>query len=142
LAALALLSGCGSESGNPGEAADTVTELQILYWPEGTRPSRLGRILGERRLPVGQGKRWTLECDPPGGTHPDSEETCKRLEELDNPFAETPEDEVCTEQYGGPQVASVSGVYRDETVNTRFARDDGCEIGRWQKHAFLIAPEP
>jgi Subtilisin inhibitor-like len=140
LALLAGLVGCGSgeESGGPAEATDAVTELQISIWGRGSRPSRYGRILGERRTPIGKPLSWTLRCDPPGGTFPDPEGGCSGLDKLDQPFAETPEETVCTQQYGGPEVASVSGVYRDETVNTRFSRDDGCEIARWKKHAFLL----
>jgi subtilisin inhibitor-like len=139
---LAVLAGCGSgEGGGPAEATDTVTELQILVWPEGARPNPLGRVLGERRLARGKPKTYRLKCDPPGGTFPDPEAACKKLDQVDHPFNETPEDAVCTEQFGGQQVASISGVYRDETVNTRFSREDGCEIARWDEHAFLLEPE-
>jgi hypothetical protein len=139
---LALLAGCGSEGGGgPAEATDTVTELQILFWKGRTGPNPLGRVLGERRFGRGKPTTWTLTCDPPGGTFPDPEEACNKLDELDRPFVDTPDDAVCTEQFGGEQVAAVSGVYRDETVNTRFSRDDGCEIARWDEHAFLLEPE-
>ena len=50
-------------------------------------------------------------------------------------------DAVCTEQDGGDQLASVQGVYRDEGISTRFDRTDGCEITRWDLHAFLFAPK-
>jgi hypothetical protein len=140
---LAGLIGCGSgEGGGPGAAADSVTELQIFVWERGARPSSLGRILGERRRPAGKPKSWTLRCDPPAGTFPDPKGACDRLDDLDQPFAETPEETACTQQYDGPEVASVSGVYRDETVNTRFSRDDGCEIARWRKHEFLLSGKP
>ena len=142
LAVLAMLAGCGSgDSGGPAEATDTVTELQILVWQSRTRPSALGRVLGERRFGRGKPKTYQLKCDPPGGTLPDPEEACKKLDELDQPFVETPDDAMCTEQFGGEQIAAVSGVYRDETVNTRFSREDGCEIARWDEHAFLLEPE-
>jgi hypothetical protein len=32
-------------------------------------------------------------------------------------------------------------VYRDESVNARFDRTNGCEIARWDKHAFLFKLE-
>jgi hypothetical protein len=134
---LAVLSGCGSDSG-PVEATDSVTDLRIVRW-EDTRPAGgVGRVLGLRRRGVGEAKTWTLRCDPPGGTFPDAESACEQLDELETPFAETPPEVACTEQYGGPELASVQGVYRDETVSTRFERTDGCEIERWAKHAFLF----
>jgi hypothetical protein len=136
----ALLSGCGS-GGGPAEATDTVTDLRLVVW-EDTRPAGgVGRALGLRRRGTGDPKVWTLRCDPPGGSFPDAEEACERLDEVEQPFAETPEDAVCTEQYGGGKLASVQGVYRDESVSTRFDRVNGCEIARWDKHAFLFTPK-
>lgn len=142
LALLAPVTGCGSEGGGgPAEATDTVTELQILVWQSRMRPSALNRVLGERRFGRGKPTTYRLKCDPPGGTFPNPEEACKKLDELDQPFAETPDDAMCTEQFGDEQVASINGVYRDETVNARFSRDDGCEIARWDEHKFLLQPD-
>ena len=45
---------------------------------------------------------------------------------------------VCTEQYGGPQTAVVTGWYKGRAVNTSFKRTDGCEIARWQAAAPLL----
>jgi Subtilisin inhibitor-like len=138
---LAVLAGCGGGGGAPVDAADTVTDLRIVTWTD-TRPAGgVGRVLGLRRRGVGEPKTYSLRCDPPGGTFPDPEEACEKLAELDQPFAETPEDAICTEQYGGDQLASVQGAYRDEGISTRFDRSDGCEISRWDKHAFLFEPK-
>jgi hypothetical protein len=138
LGLLAGVAGCGSGGGEPAEATDAVTDLRIVAW-EDTRPAGgVGRVLGLRRRGVGEAKVWTLRCDPPGGTFPDPEGACEQLDEMEQPFAETPEDAICTEQYGGPQLASIQGVYRDESVTTRFDRTNGCEISRWNKHAFLF----
>jgi hypothetical protein len=140
-ALLAALAGCGSGDGGPADATDSVTDLRIVSWQD-TRPAGgVGRALGLRRRGTGDAKVWTLRCDPPGGTFPDAEQACERLDDLDHPFAETPEDAICTEQYGGPELASIQGVYRDEGVNTRFERTNGCEIARWEEHAFLVAPK-
>jgi hypothetical protein len=137
LALSAALASCGS-SGGPAEATDSVTELRIVSW-EDTRPAGgVGRVLGLRRRGSGDFTTWTLRCDPAGGSFPDPEEACEKLDDLDNPFKETETDAICTEQFGGPQLASVQGVYRDETVSTRFERTNGCEISRWDKHAFLF----
>ena len=78
----------------------------------------------------------TLRAAPPN-----AEEACDKLDDLDQPFAETPEDAVCTEQDGGDQLASVQGVYRDEGISTRFDRTDGCEIARWDLHVPLRTQE-
>lgn len=39
---------------------------------------------------------------------------------------------MCTQQYGGPQVAVVTGWFRGREVHSTFSRTDGCEIARWR----------
>lgn len=45
---------------------------------------------------------------------------------------------MCTQQYGGPQVAQVTGRYLGREVHATFSRTDGCEIGRWRMMAPLL----
>lgn len=47
-------------------------------------------------------------------------------------FAVRRSDMICTQQYGGPQVALVTGVLHGRRVNSRFSLTDGCEIARWR----------
>ncbi|MDQ0277576.1 putative small lipoprotein YifL [Arthrobacter silviterrae] len=44
----------------------------------------------------------------------------------------------CTQQYGGPQVAVVTGWFGGRAVHSTFTRTDGCEIARWQALAPLL----
>ena len=105
----------------PAQSAST--SLQIAVWPQG--------LDGER-------KTWTLHCNPVGGTLPRRVEACSRLEALSRPFAGIPKDAVCTMIYGGPARARVTGTLRGRRVWARFSREDGCRIGRWQRHGFLF----
>lgn len=45
---------------------------------------------------------------------------------------------MCTQQYGGPQVAVVTGWFLARKVHSRFSRTDGCEIARWRAMAPLL----
>jgi len=45
---------------------------------------------------------------------------------------------LCTQQYGGPQVAVVTGTFGGRRVHSRFSLTDGCEIGRWRALAPLL----
>lgn len=47
-------------------------------------------------------------------------------------------DRICTQQYGGPQVATVRGWFRGRKVNSSFSRTDGCEIARWKTMSPLL----
>ena len=45
---------------------------------------------------------------------------------------------LCTQQYGGPQVAVVSGPFHGPPVHPVSTRTDGCEIARWKAMAPLL----
>lgn len=97
--------------------------LRITVWPDGLD---------------GASHRWTLRCDPVGGTLPDAVAACRKLAEPGDPFKPTPPDAVCTQIYGGPQVGRVVGRVRGRTVWATFRRRDGCEIARWNRVQFLL----
>jgi predicted small secreted protein len=132
VASLSLLAGCGTMgsggdvTGQPpsgsGATQGGTTELTIAVSAGGGR--------GERT--------YSLVCDPAGGDHPDPGAACRLLSELKDPFAPVPPDAMCTEIYGGPQTATVTGTLRGEPVTARFSRTDGCQIARWDKHAVLL----
>ena len=100
------------------------TSLHITVWPNGQgHPG---------------GKTYTLRCAPAGGTLPRPAAACTRLTRLTHPFAATPRDTVCTQIYGGPQQALVTGRFRGHAIRARFSRTDGCEIARWDRVRLLF----
>lgn len=89
----------------------------------------------------GSGARvsWRLTCDPPGGDHPDPDAACRVLAEAgDRALPPVPKDRVCTQVYGGPETATVSGTWRGRPVLSSFTRTDGCQIARWDALAALL----
>jgi hypothetical protein len=100
------------------------TSLHITVWPNGSGHAPK--------------KTYTLACAPAGGTLPHRADACRRLARLKTPFAPTPRGVACTQIYGGPQVALVTGRFRGRSVRVRFNRRDGCEIDRWNRVAFLF----
>jgi hypothetical protein len=86
----------------------------------------------------GATRHHTLHCSPAGGTLPRAADACARLARLDAPFAPVPPDRMCTQIYGGPQVAHVKGTFRGHTVRATFNRRGGCEIARWNRVSFLF----
>ncbi len=85
---------------------------------------------------------YTLTCEPTGGDHPSPASACAFLSNAatagEDPFAPVPDNTPCTRIYGGPQTATVSGTWRDQTVNAQYNMQGGCEIDRWLKAAPLI----
>jgi subtilisin inhibitor-like len=83
-------------------------------------------------------QHWTLTCGPAGGTLPRAAAACTRLGRLKRPFAEVPAGTMCTQIFGGPQTARVSGTYGGLKIRATFDRRNGCETARWQRLAFLF----
>jgi hypothetical protein len=46
---------------------------------------------------------------------------------------------VCSQVYGGPQTGRISGVVRGRRVRARYSRTDGCQIGRYDRVAPVLA---
>jgi hypothetical protein len=113
-------SGSAATTSVPGGAASTKLEISVS--------------IGGSEAPT---KTWTLEC-PDGGTLPHPERACAKLAVIDDPFAPAPEDKACTQVFGGPEVADVTGTFRGKPVNAHFAKGNGCEIARWNRVEFLF----
>ena len=117
-AAAALAVGCADA------ATTAATELTVTYRAQG---------------PDGPMTRWTLRCGPARGTHPARGRACRRLNDLGAAaFAPVPRDAVCTQVFGGPQTAVVTGTHRGRRVSARFNRRDGCQIARWNRHVPIV----
>jgi hypothetical protein len=113
--------GLATASAAPGAP----TALRIAYFEDGRRPAT--KVV------------WTLRCDPPGGTLPRRAAACRALERLGwQVLRPVPGDVACTEIYGGPQVAIVTGIVDGRRVWARLRREDGCQIDRWERNRFLL----
>lgn len=76
----------------------------------------------------------------PGSNLPDPQAALAAVERFGEEmfFPEPRPDRLCTQQYGGPQVAVVTGWFYGREVSSRFSRTDGCEIARWKAMAALL----
>jgi hypothetical protein len=130
---LVLLAGCAAPAGGDGAAGTTApssaapaddTLLVVLDRADGTEP-----------------ERYTVTCaGTPDGDHPDPAGACAHLAAQPQPFAALPSDAVCTEQYGGPQTARVTGRWHGEDVDLAVSRTDGCRIAQWDGLGPLLPP--
>lgn len=101
------------------------TALRVTYYEDAREPET--RVV------------WTLRCDPPRGSHPRRATACRELGRLGtSTLRPVPPDTACTEIYGGPMVAVVSGTIDGARVWARLRRDNGCEIERWNQSWFLV----
>lgn len=85
-------------------------------------------------------EKWTLECEPPGGTHGNARQACAALDEVNGNFAALePLPGMCTAIYQ-PVVITVRGHWRDRRV--RFARmyPNRCVAGLESGGVFRFTP--
>lgn len=82
----------------------------------------------------------TLTCQPAGGDHPDTAGACAGIAAAGGAGAFAPADPAlaCTEIYGGPQTATVTGTVDGTAVDASFSRANGCEIARWDALVGLL----
>ncbi|NJP68379.1 SSI family serine proteinase inhibitor [Streptomyces spiramenti] len=79
-------------------------------------------------------RETTLTCNPAGGEHSAPQAACDELDAAGaavlSPVSRT---SVCTQMYGGPETARVTGVWAGQPVDAEFSRTNGCEMHRWDQ---------
>lgn len=112
----ATLSACGKDADSGAPSGATALTITVVA-DEGADP-----------------QTYELECDPAGGDHPQPAEACDALDEVGaGIFEPLAKDQMCTQIYGGPQTATVTGTYKGDDVDAEFKRTNGCEIDRWER---------
>jgi hypothetical protein len=124
IAVIAAVVGCGASSAGTGAAS---TDLRISFFEEG----RTATAAADRET-------WTLRCGPASGTLPRRAAACQKLDTMKNPFAPMRKGLQCTQIYGGPEQALITGTHEGKRVWVLLAQRNGCEIARWRKLAFLV----
>jgi len=57
---------------------------------------------------------------------------------MQRPFARPRASVACTQVYGGPQQATITGTYLGQRVLVFLALNDGCQISRFKRLGFLV----
>ena len=130
---VAVLAACGgpAQPAGPGEPTSAVPTAS---------PSAESRLAVLHR-DGDKASTWQLTCSPAGGTHPDPQSACQAIEKNDGAaFKPVDPDTMCTEVYGGPGTATITGTWRGQEVNSRLNLTNGCEIARWEALVGLLPP--
>jgi Subtilisin inhibitor-like len=140
LAMIVSLAGCGSEqaSNQPAKQPPATTSVRPSDPAQGANTLTVS-VKASAQAPA---KTWTLNCDTAQGNHPKAKQACDTLTKARDPFKPTPPGQMCTKIYGGPEVATVKGTWRNQPVDAKFSRGDGCELHRWSKIAPLFGDVP
>ncbi|MET1065831.1 MAG: SSI family serine proteinase inhibitor [Arthrobacter sp.] len=136
-----------SASGTTSPDAETKTPAP----PPSAAPLTSGPGQGNAELAImvkpsenGAPANYTLVCvdgvPAAESQHPDAAAACLALKSnaaLLSP-APRPTDQACTQQYGGPQQATVTGVVDGTPVEATFTLRDGCDIASWNAAKAVI----
>jgi hypothetical protein len=117
LVGLALVAGCGEddEAEAPASSSPQLAELTVT-------------------VDDGAKKSTEVRCDAPGDS-----KGCGAVADIKpKTFQPVPGNVACTQQYGGPETATVKGTLRGEAVDAKFSRVNGCEIARWDAAKELL----
>ncbi|MFE6227503.1 SSI family serine proteinase inhibitor [Streptomyces sp. NPDC057854] len=129
-------------TGLAGVSAGAASAVPLPPLPLISPPDSLTVTVSGSGNPEADGS-WTLTCDGrAAGDHPAAERACERLEGFaragENPFAPVPADRMCTQEFGGPVTAQVTGTWQGRRIDARFSRANGCEIDRWENAEPLL----
>lgn len=128
------LAGCGSSgagssvapigTGRAGSAGPSADDLVITVTQE----------------PGATPRRDALQCDGSrsSGTLPDPAAACAALGAMAAPFAPLPSGVACSQVYGGPQTATITGTWHGRAVDVALSRTDGCRVEQWNRLAVLL----
>jgi hypothetical protein len=115
-AAVLAVAGCGGDDDEqPAQAspAAALADLTVTVDPDGDGPEKA--------------KTAQVTCDAA-----EDSDVCGAVAKLKpEVFEPTGAMTACTQQFGGPETATVSGTLRGQDVDGTFSRENGCEISRW-----------
>lgn len=131
-----LFSGCADDGVSSGPGPDPTpldgakTELSISIRADGKTESAF----------------YTLKCSGSAAEktseHPQPSEACELLAKSPQILDPAPANQMCTEQYGGPATALVTGTRDGKEVRREFNLKNGCGISDWNNALPLLVQQP
>jgi Subtilisin inhibitor-like len=119
---------CGSAAGPGGPASP------------GHAAARVSLIVEVTPRPGAKATRWTLQCEPAGGTHPDAAAACHQLLTAKRPFAPIARGVMCPMIVTGEQTATIRGSWFGAQVDATFSQLSGCAAMRWRELGQVFNP--
>ena len=141
---LALIAACGGDGGTSDAGDAAATSSAAVSGPGAASGSPADAELVVELVPdQGQAPQaYRLSCaGQPAGDLPDPAAACAQLAGQPDPFAALSADTMCTQLFGGPQTAHVTGRWAGEPVDLQLSRTDGCRIAQWDRLSALL-PSP
>ena len=118
-------SACANTPGKDSMGADLTIEIRA----DGTTITEDYRLVCHEGQPA------------EGSNHPRAAASCEVLKNHGETLLALPrKDQICTEIYGGPQEATITGTLNGQQVLKQLGRKNGCEISEWKVFEPLVGP--
>jgi len=127
-------------SGSPSPDTETTSpapEPSAVPLPSGPGQGNAELAIMVKPSETGTPTNFTLVCQngvpAAESQHPNAAAACIAIKNNPSILSPVPagKKQTCTQQYGGPQVATVTGVVDGHQVQATFTLKDGCEIAAW-----------
>jgi hypothetical protein len=140
---LALLGWGSTPDPQPAPALDVKISVRLTHMGSRTEPSLPlpGLIACSRSIPATCTKE--VECHREAGSVVSwARYDCAYIDQaIERLFNEPDSGAACTEIYGGPERAHITGEVNGRHVDMRITRTDGCQIALWDLHAPIWSGE-
>jgi hypothetical protein len=125
-AAILALAGCGTAT-TPGGGSSASGRPSASSTPSAAPAAKVSLTFTMTGMPGQPVQRWTLRCDPPGGTHQDPAAACAALLRMKDPFAARPRRMICPMILASGRQIVVTGNWFGTKVH-RHILDGGCDL--------------
>jgi hypothetical protein len=125
-AAILALAGCGTAT-TPGGGSSASGGPSASSTPSAAPAAKVSLTFTMTGMPGQPVQRWTLRCDPPGGTHQDPAAACAALLRMKDPFAARPRRMICPMILASGRQIVVTGNWFGTKVH-RHILDGGCDL--------------
>jgi len=134
-ACAALVAACGSVAAPASSAAGSGTSSHSAAGSgtaTTTSAAKVSLVVSFSGSPSSAASRYTLRCDPTGGTEPDAAAACAKLLKITDLFSPLPPHVMCPMILANAGQVSITGYYFGKRVHETYL-DGGCDLARWSQ---------
>jgi hypothetical protein len=128
---IALLCAAAATACGSPRASSQATAGAAGHTSAGADSAAVRLVIEVTSHPGAKPERWTLRCDPVGGTHPHARAACRILGHMKNPFAPTRPNMMCPAAADSPS-ATIRGTWFGHPVDATYTQN-GCGLLRWRQ---------
>jgi Subtilisin inhibitor-like len=136
----AAVAACGSGAGPASSGGSASSGGAAASATPSAAAAKVSLLIEVTQTPGAKAERWTLQCEPTGGTQPNAAAACHQLLTATRPFAPIPRGIMCPMVTTGEQTAVIRGTWFGSPVDETFSQLSGCAAMRWKELGQVFSP--